>query len=171
MKEKAETFKFSARAFSTVPKHKIKVVVAELRRIAKAHNWQITPENVLDAAQSTTSVLHPYFKWDNAIAAHEYRLHQARILLNHINVSITINKEEKQARAFHVITSFAEDEEPLEVSYVPLDKILASKVLRDQMLMRALREADQWRKRYETLQELSTVFEAIEKVSKKRKRA
>lgn len=51
----------------------------------------LMPERVIDAARDATSPMHAHFIWDNDEAAHKYRMHQARTLIN--SVEITINQQ------------------------------------------------------------------------------
>ena len=53
------------------------------RELAKIHQQQgeVTPEVVLDQARSPKHPLHPYFEWDDTVAALKHRLNQARELI------------------------------------------------------------------------------------------
>jgi len=53
----------------------------ELNRLAKLHKGHLTPEAVIEAAKDPESPLHGEFTWDDAEAAHKYRLVQARALI------------------------------------------------------------------------------------------
>lgn len=59
----------------------------ELERIEEVYGC-LTPENVVKASQAKNAVLHSLFEWHNDVAAHQYRLQQARTLLNNIHVEI-----------------------------------------------------------------------------------
>lgn len=56
-------------------------VTHELNRLAKLYRGNLTPEVVVRSAQDAESPLHKEFTWDNAEAAHRYRLTQARALI------------------------------------------------------------------------------------------
>ena len=58
----------------TTPQREALIALAEL------HQGRITPEMVVDAARDPNSPLHSAFTWDDAQAAHEHRLAQARVL-------------------------------------------------------------------------------------------
>ena len=53
---------------------------AELERL-RAEHGRLTPEIIVEAAEAEDSPLHDAFTWDDAEAAHQHRLLQARILL------------------------------------------------------------------------------------------
>ena len=61
------------------------VVVDELTRIERAHG-EITPELVVEAARSSDAPLHPVFEWNQAQAAKQYRIIQARNLIRAVHV-------------------------------------------------------------------------------------
>lgn len=52
----------------------------------------LTPDNIIKSAIDPESILHGCFEWDDKKAAHNYRLTQARKLINGIDVKI-INDE------------------------------------------------------------------------------
>ena len=52
-----------------------------LLALAELHQGRVTPEIVVEAARDPASPLHSAFTWDDAQAAHEHRLAQARVLL------------------------------------------------------------------------------------------
>jgi hypothetical protein len=59
-----------------------------LLALAELHQGRITPEMVVEAARDPNSPLHSAFTWDDAQAAHEHRLAQARVLLRRVRVEI-----------------------------------------------------------------------------------
>lgn len=56
-------------------------VTHELNLLAKKYKGHLTPEIVIRAAKDPDSALHGEFTWDDAEAAHRYRLVQARALI------------------------------------------------------------------------------------------
>jgi hypothetical protein len=50
---------------------------------------RVTPEAVLEAAADPASPLHDHFEWDDAAAAQQHRLEQARSLIRSVRVQIT----------------------------------------------------------------------------------
>lgn len=54
-------------------------IQARLKWLAK--NGEITPEQVVEDARPVDSPLHPYFEWNDSLAAHNWRIEQARRLL------------------------------------------------------------------------------------------
>lgn len=54
-----------------------------IRKLYEA-NGELTAPMVLDSARPDDAPLHGYFQWDDALAAEEYRLDQARALIRRV---------------------------------------------------------------------------------------
>lgn len=65
----------------------------ELKRIAKKHSGVLTPESVVATAVDPKNPLHNEFEWNNDAAAHQYRLYQARKLIQEVKMRITYNHQ------------------------------------------------------------------------------
>ncbi len=76
----------------------------ELARIQNVYG-KITPEVIVKEAGDITSPLHNYFEWDDEKAGHRWRVQQARILLNNIQVKVVSDGEERQISVFEVTSS------------------------------------------------------------------
>ena len=72
---------------------KIKFLRAEIERIRAMHGGVLHAEDVLEEAKNPASPLHPMFEWDNNVAAHQWRLEQARSLIREVRVEIVCNNE------------------------------------------------------------------------------
>jgi hypothetical protein len=75
----------------------------ELHRLNDIYGT-ITPEIIINEAKNNKSVLHPIFEWDDNKAAFNYRLQQARILLNNIQVTVISNGESREVSVYEVTT-------------------------------------------------------------------
>jgi hypothetical protein len=75
----------------------------ELNRLQNLYG-QITPELIVREAEKKKSVLHNIFEWDDAKAGYNYRLQQARILLNNIQVTVITDGESKELSVYEVTT-------------------------------------------------------------------
>ena len=64
----------------------VRVIDSELRFLAAQNAGILTPEAVVAAAQEPTSPMHDHFTWDDADAAAERRLDQARALIRSVRV-------------------------------------------------------------------------------------
>lgn len=75
------------------------IAAEELKRIQNIYG-SITPEILVKEAKKRNSPLHKIFEWNDTKAAENYRLQQARILLNNIQVTIVTDNESKNISAY-----------------------------------------------------------------------
>lgn len=77
--------------------------VEELNKIQLLHG-KITPELIVNQSADADSILHPIFEWDNDKAGHLWRIQQARVLLNNIQVQVISDGEHKEISVYEVTT-------------------------------------------------------------------
>lgn len=75
----------------------------ELHRLQDIYG-QLSPEIIVNEAKNPNSILHPVFEWNNTKAAFNYRLQQARILLNNIQIKLITDGETREISVFEVTT-------------------------------------------------------------------
>jgi hypothetical protein len=78
------------------------LAIAEIERIESLYG-SLTPENVLDASRDESALLHTLFQWDDSKAAHQFRLQQARSILNNIEVNVISDGESRTIPVFEVV--------------------------------------------------------------------
>ena len=123
---------------------------------------QLTPEDVVVEAAKRRSVLHRYFEWDDAEAARQYRLSQARYLIRAVVVCPAQDEPPfEPVRAF-VCVGGIDKEQPK--SFTHVCQAMRDERLREQVLERARDELVAWRKRYADLKAFAEVFTAIDKL-------
>lgn len=76
--------------------------IKEIERIENVFG-SLTPENVLKASEPGDAILHSLFQWDDSVAAEQYRLQQARTILNNIEVVILSDGQAKHIAAYEVV--------------------------------------------------------------------
>lgn len=133
-----------------------------------AQQGDLDRHSVVEAATNSKSLLHPFFEWNDTAAAHEWRLDQARKMLQAITIKIIDSKgEQQELRAFEVIIRDGKtsDSVPKRV-YVPVFELTEDEIAT--LLVEAQRELDAWEARYKKLSSLaegkavfSQVFRAI----------
>jgi hypothetical protein len=79
------------------------IAVKELQRLQELYGV-ITPEIIVKESENIKSVLHPIFEWDNNKAAFGYRLQQARVLLNNIQLTVLSDGESREIAVYEVTT-------------------------------------------------------------------
>ncbi|GAF67346.1 unnamed protein product [marine sediment metagenome] len=128
----------------------------ELGKVLESFD-SLTPGNLIKAAKRKKHLLHNSFEWNDSIAGNEYRKHQARLVINSVEVVI---EDSSPVQAF--INIGKHDEEARE--YKPITVILESEEETNMMLEQALRELKSWQKRYKSLTELSAIFSKIDEL-------
>ncbi len=89
----------------------------------------ISSEEIVKSASNKKSPLYEFFTWDNTKAAAEFRLHQARSLVNHIVEVVVVSGKEVTQRSFFSVT--AEDKGKV---YVTLKDAIETEDYRKQLL-------------------------------------
>jgi len=136
-------------------------IVQELNRIAAAHGGILHAEHVVETARNPKSVLHSRFQWDDTVAAEQWRLHQARQLIQVVVTVLPGTKVETNA-----FISLSPDRSVGGGYRLAVD-VMAQAQWRNQMLADALSELNRIQKKYAELRQLSEVFEAIRSVKRK----
>lgn len=116
-----------------------------LAKITEAHAGRLMPEAVVNAAKDTKSPLHPHFEWNDKVAAHSYRLDQARNLIRIIRVEDEETQEQKPA-----FVSVADGG----VAYRKVEEVVNSRALQLIVLQQAERDLAAFRKRYHMLNDI-----------------
>lgn len=114
-----------------------------------------TPQEILNKARDKDSELHKCFEWDDSIAAEKYRLQQAGKILRLLVIKPT-RKEEQPVRVFQITSE--------KHVYQPTKHFLVQEDEYQSLMKRALNELDSFKRRYSTISELESVFEAIDEV-------
>ena len=135
-------------------------VSEELLFLKDTNGGLLDPARVVEYARNPDTALHTRFEWDNGEAAEKYRLWQARQVIR-LELTITPLSEEspKEIRAF---VSLQADRGS--GGYRTILDVLSNDDLRDQLLEEARRDMRIFRKKYNTLNELASVFSAMEEV-------
>ena len=125
----------------------------ELQRIYE-RDGVIEPETVVAESRTPSAPLHSCFEWDDEKAANKYRITQAQNIIR----AIVVVDEAKQpeTRAFVNVQR----------EYHPVSVVVRNPEKREILLQNALNELRWFERKYNTLQELSNVFAAIEEVTK-----
>lgn len=137
------------------------IVGAHLEMLREKFKGEITPEDILADAKNDNSPLHSFFEWSDGVAAHQYRLQQARGLIRSVVAIYT--HEDRPATRMRAYVHIP-DKEP---HYREAGHAMSQKKTRELVLQRAWSEFQQWRKRYESLKEFSDLFEIADEVEQK----
>lgn len=122
-----------------------------------AAKQNLTAKALVDANRPADAPLHGAFEWNNTKAAENWREHQARHIINCLEI---VTQEREPVRAYFSISV----KEP---GYEHIDVILRNTDTRQKLLQTALAELSAFKKKYAQLEELCRVIEAIEEVEEK----
>lgn len=143
----------------------------ELERIGDV----VTPQQVVAASRREGSVLNRFIEWDDNKAAASHRLHQARLIINHLNVVVVIEGEQQQVRAFYhqpVVVGGTEEKPETQKRYIHISVAEREPQLARDIVADAMEELKAWKRRYEKLrQHFAPVFEAIDKIPARTRKA
>lgn len=78
------------------------LAVQELTRIEETYG-SLTPDHILEASKDETAIFHPLFTWDDSEAAKQYRLQQARMIINNVQVVTISNGEERLISVYEIV--------------------------------------------------------------------
>ncbi len=135
--------------------------IEELELIRKKNKGLIRPEDVVEYAKDENTDLHSRFDWNDDIASVKWRLHQARNIIR-----MVVIVEENTKESYRMYVSLNDDRDSETGGYREIYSVLSDKELRNQMIVEAKQELDIFRNKYSALEELKTVFEAIDKLNK-----
>lgn len=126
-----------------------------IRSIAE-RDGSCSPEALLDEASEESSPLHSMFEWDDSKAAHEYRVSQARYYIR----AVAIIRDDVELEPIRAFVRLSKDE-----GYRDINVVMSNKESRDELLRKAWKELQSWKKRYEQLSEFADIFSAMDKVA------
>ena len=136
-------------------------IIAELNRLAADHEGLLRPEIVVAAARSEDSPMHGEFDWEDSVAAQNWRVHQASVLIR-----VTVGFSAELRENVRLFVSLTPDRQVAGGGYRTLASVLSDAERRRQMVEDALAELRAFEKKYKNLLELAGVFGAIKRATK-----
>lgn len=112
----------------------------------------VTPKQILDYARNPETELHKCFEWNDTIAAEQYRLQQARLIVCHL---VTVDESKPEPQKIRVMQHIDE-------CYKPVKLIVRNKTEYESLLERARAELRAFKNRYHTLVELEEILALID---------
>ena len=143
--------------------------INEILRIEKEEG--LTPESFLEHAKKKSSPLHGLYseeQWDDTYAAHQYRLHMARCIINEVKIII----EQTEVYAFEnvkvsISNPVSEDiANASERRYVSTVNILNDSELKKQIVASAINSLKYWKTKYQFYSEFKGLIKSIDKFIK-----
>lgn len=102
----------------------------------------LTPDTLLERARDPKSIFHSLVTWDDEEAAARWRKHEARQILNHLQIVLIGPQGEETTRKAMFNLAIAEDAEAENVGreYYHLSSVLKDEAKMEQVKQTALRE-------------------------------
>lgn len=133
-------------------------VVGAFVEEAVATQGKVTPNDLVEAARSAKSELHPLFEWNNSVAANEHRLHQARTALSSLRIRISVESPVSSIPAFLSVSVATNDH--TEPGYTSFSVIEHDPDLRRDAVLREWRQIRGWIQRTEWISEFQPLRDA-----------
>lgn len=141
-----------------------KRIISTIENIEKSH--ELTAETVLEEAERKTSPLHHLFEWNDTIAARNFRLAQARVIINQVKVVIG-EKTYSKYENIHVHVIDSQGNIRNKRVYKPIEEIIRSPELREQMIASSLRQLRYWEEENEKYKELKPIIDTAKNVRRR----
>lgn len=123
------------------------ILVQELKKL-EIRDGLIDPKAVVREATPKDSPLHEAFEWEDNLAAEQWRLYQARSLVNSVSVEILGKKQD----AFHSVVVEISGERTR--GYVSTERMIRDEDLKAQVKAVAVKEIKYWQDKYKEIEEL-----------------
>lgn len=108
----------------------------ELERIRNKYGNEKFQIAIVKESKKEDAILHNYFEWDNKKAGEQWRLQQARKLINNIEVIVISNGEEIAVSAYEIVTEGYQAVETFTVNDIDIVRkttLSSLKYLRDKL--------------------------------------
>ena len=129
----------------------------ELTIIARKHHGLLRPVDVVEYASNPKTTLHGCFTWDDTEAAQQYRLWQARQIIR-----VRVQVIPQHTEPVKVWVSMKDDRYREGGGYRGLMPVMSDQTRKTQLVAEALEDLKVWRRKYETLKELASLFEVVD---------
>lgn len=116
----------------------------------------ITPFQVVEEARPLDSDIHALFEWDDAQAAEEWRIVQARNALNSIRIVVR-----QAGEVDRLVIANIHIREEGQHAYLPSQVVISNPELLDKAIQEALVYMRSWEARYRDIADLAPIFAAL----------
>lgn len=130
---------------------------AEMKRIERKYG-KLTPAILLNASRTKRALFHKCFEWRDGVAAEKYRLQQARILINNIEVTIVRKGNDKIKIPFYEVVK----DDRGKNKYTDVTSIINNPDNLAHIKVKAKRDLEYWKAKYEVYQELSSAIHQVD---------
>jgi hypothetical protein len=121
-------------------------------------------KQILDKARNENSAMHNLIEWDDAIAAEKYREKQAQKIVINLVVREVPNASGGEPKKVDVPVRAFVSTGNNDRTYTPIHYVVSDASAYSELLKRALDELNSFKRKYQTLSELSEIFALIENI-------
>jgi len=161
------TKKYKAKKNAHFGNNQAQIYGEQLDILKSKNHGQLTTQLVLEDAKNDYSPIHSYFTWQDEKAAEQYRIWEARKLINGIEVVDIIIKDDKEVEVVRPLMFNLKIDDDSAQQYYDSKMVLEDDDLRKRLLDQAMNEAGRWQEKYEKIVELAVIVGAIKKIKKK----
>jgi len=97
--------KFDVRKGAPFPQEMAQPYGERLTTLMKEYDDELKPEWIVKDAKNKDAIYHEYFEWNNTVAGEQWRIQQARELVNHLVFIDVKDSRETPYRAFVSVTN------------------------------------------------------------------
>lgn len=122
----------------------------------------VTAKELLDASRSDDAPLHGCFEWDDTVAAEQYRLSQAGKIIRSIEIVPVETDTPAHLTRSRYMLNVVPNAPKVQGEFATVDVAFKNDKYRVAVLKNALNELHAFQRKYNSYQELSGVFKAID---------
>lgn len=135
------------------------IVGREVQKLEK-EKGSFTRQDMVDRARKKSNPMHDLFEWDDTVAAEKYRCTQAGIILS--NLKVVVEGDGQQvSRAWVNVQKVAPN---CTARYVNVEVAMKNEETKTTVFENALKELENFKRKYESLHEFEALFEEIDKL-------
>lgn len=138
-------------------------VVGETVEAIVATHGHCQPSQLVEAARDDASPLHRLFTWDDETAATNWRSHEARRVINSLVITVQTGGQKLQTPAFISVGHRVSTQEEGE-GYRPISVVAHDPLFSQEALGEALSRLRAIRARYNAIEALAPVWQAVDEV-------
>ena len=137
-----------------------------LEEIRLENGGLLRPCDMVASAKPTSSPLHDMFEWDNSAAAEQWRLQQARQI---INVVVTVDPNISGNKKLRAFVSISRDRNETGGGYRSMVEVISDAEMRKELMKEAMQSLSHWEQKYQDLAELKPIMAAARHVRSRQK--
>jgi len=144
------TVEFSAKPTRPLSNKVAEEIGPEIHALMQKNDGEeLTPDAYLDwAKENPNSRSHGQFDWEDTVAARKWRVHQARNIINSIEIRVIDERGDAVNVPAFINIVRSDEEEGTRQLYTSYENVLNDEESSSQVVARACRDFLSWRRRY-----------------------